>query len=65
MIRIITYLINKLTQYREYLIDKSFPRRVNAQEWAKGYEDWMKRHMPKPVPTIRRKYGTKRQQNKR
>ena len=54
-----------LTQYREYLIDKSFPRRVNAQEWARGYEDWMKRHMPKPVPTIRRKYGTKRQQNKR
>ena len=60
MIRIITYLINKLTQYREYLIDKSIPKRMSAKEWAKGYQEWLEKHMPKPVPTVKRKYGTKR-----
>ena len=49
-----------LTQYREYLIDKSIPRRVSAKEWAKGYQEWLEKHMPRPVPTVKRKYGTKR-----
>lgn len=40
MINYITYLINKLTQFREYLIQRSIPRGQTAQQWAAGYKKW-------------------------
>ncbi len=42
MIRFITYLIDRLTQYRDYLIDKSIPKSQTAKQWAAGYEKWQR-----------------------
>ena len=46
MIRIITYLINKLTEYREYLIDKSIPKSQRVPQ-----QEWLEKHI-RPVPTV-------------
>ena len=56
MIKLITYLINRLTEFRDYLIDRSIPKSQTPQQWAAGYKKWQNEQ---------RKYGTKRQQNKR
>ena len=40
MINFITYLINRLTQIREYLIERSIPKGQTAQQWADGYKKW-------------------------
>ena len=40
MTNFITYLINRLTQFREYLIERSIPKGQTAQQWADGYKKW-------------------------
>ena len=35
MIKLITYLINRLTEFRDYLIDKSIPKSQTPQQWAR------------------------------
>ena len=40
MINFITYLINRLTQFREYLIESSIHKGLKAQQWADGYKKW-------------------------
>lgn len=47
MINYITYLINKLTQFREYLIQRSIPRGQTAQQWADGYKKWQREQRKK------------------
>ena len=47
MINYITYLINKLTQFREYLIQRSIPRGQTAQQWAAGYKKWKREQRKK------------------
>ena len=44
MIRLITYLINRLTEFRDYLIDRSIPKSQTPQQWAAGYKKWQKEH---------------------
>lgn len=51
MIKLITYLINRLTEFRDYLIDRSIPKSQTPQQWAAGYKKWQNEQ---------RKYGTKR-----
>ena len=52
MIKITTFIINKLTRFREYLIKKSIPNSQTPQQWASGYLKWKKQQ--------KRKYGTKK-----
>lgn len=40
MIRLITYLINRLTEFRDYLIERSIPKSQTPQQWAAGYKKW-------------------------
>ena len=40
MIKLITYLINRLTEFREYLIKRSIPKSQTPQQWADGYKKW-------------------------
>jgi len=40
MIKLITYLINRLTEFREYLIERSIPKSQTPQQWAAGYKKW-------------------------
>ncbi len=40
MIKLITYLINRLTEFREYLIERSIPKSQTPQQWADGYKKW-------------------------
>lgn len=40
IIRILNYTIKQLTRYREYLKDRSIPKRFTAQEWSRGYKKW-------------------------
>ena len=51
MIKLITYLINRLTEFRDYLIDRSMMKSQTLQQWAAGYKKWQNEQM---------KYGTKR-----
>ena len=40
IIRLLNYTIKQLTRYKEYLINQSIPKKVTAEEWAKGYKKW-------------------------
>lgn len=40
MIKLITYLINRLTEFRNYLIERSIPKSQTPQQWAAGYKKW-------------------------
>ena len=31
-----------MNRYRNYLIEKSIPKKVSAQQWAKGYQKHLK-----------------------
>ena len=42
MIKLITYLINRLTEFREYLIERSIPKSQTPQQWAAGYKKWQR-----------------------
>lgn len=51
MIKLITYLIIRLTEFRDYLIDRSIPKSQTPQQWSAGFKKWQNEQ---------RKYGTKR-----
>ena len=40
LVGFLSYIINKLTRFREYLIKKSIPNSQTPQEWASGYLKW-------------------------
>jgi len=52
LVGFLSYIINKLTRFREYLIKKSIPNSQTPQEWASGYLKWQQQQ--------KRKYGTKK-----
>ena len=42
MIRILTNMIELMNRYRDYLIEKSIPKKVSAKQWADGYKKYLK-----------------------